>query len=144
MLAGKIEYRVNEPVSTEQFAQVLTQSHLGERRPMDDQQCLEGMITNSNLLVTAWNESQLVGIARSVTDYHFACYLSDLAVAKQYQRLGIGKQLLKLTQDQLGPNCKLILMAAPLANDYYCQLGFEHNPRCWVLERHSNIISEET
>jgi len=95
---------------------------------------MAGMVSHSNLIVSAWDESLLVGIARSVTDFHYACYLSDLAVHLDYQKSGIGKRLQALTQAQLGPHCKLILIAAPAANSYYRQLGYEHNDRCWVLE----------
>jgi ribosomal protein S18 acetylase RimI-like enzyme len=49
------------------------------------------MLANSNLLVTAWAGQQLVGIARSITDFHYCCYLSDLAVDVAYQQQGIGK-----------------------------------------------------
>jgi ribosomal protein S18 acetylase RimI-like enzyme len=96
---------------------------------------MEGMISNSNLIVSAWDGGTLVGIARSMTDFHFACYLSDLAVNKAYQRRGIGRQLQILTQEQLGSRCKLILIAAPKANSYYKQFGYTNNRRCWVLER---------
>ncbi|PID58764.1 MAG: GNAT family N-acetyltransferase [Gammaproteobacteria bacterium] len=136
-----IEYKINEPISTDQFIELLVNSTLGERRPIDDRQCMEGMISNSNLTVSAWQNSCLVGIARSVTDYHYACYLSDLAVNKKYQKSGIGKQLQILTQKQLGPKCKLILIAAPAANPYYEHIGFTNNPRCWVLDRESSISS---
>ncbi len=47
-------------------------------------------------------------------DFHFACYLSDLAVDENYQRMGIGIELQRLTQQELGPNCMLILIAARL------------------------------
>jgi len=130
-----IEYKINEPISTDQFIELLHNSSLGERRPIDDRECMEGMISNSNLTVSAWYNDSLVGIARSVTDFHYACYLSDLAVSEEYQKLGIGKQLQILTQKQLGPKCKLILIAAPAANQYYEYIGFSNNPRCWVLER---------
>ena len=136
-----IEYKINEPIGTDQFVELLEASTLGERRPIDDRVCMEGMLSNSNLIVSALHSNRLVGIARSVTDFHYACYLSDLAVALQYQRSGIGKQLQILTQEQLGPKCKLILLAAPDANQYYEQLGFEHNPRCWVLDREQSIRS---
>jgi|SRR5690606_2573175 GNAT superfamily N-acetyltransferase len=136
-----IEYKINEPIGTDQFVELLEASTLGERRPIDDRVCMEGMLSNSNLIVSAWHSNRLVGIARSVTDFHYACYLSDLAVALEYQRSGIGKQLQILTQEQLGPKCKLILLAAPDANQYYEQLGFEHNPRCWVLDREQSIRS---
>lgn len=137
-----IEYKINAPVSTDQFINLLRASTLGERRPIDDRECMEGMIKNSNLMVTAWHGEELIGIARSMTDFHYACYLSDLAVHMKYQRNGIGKKLQVKTQQQLGPNCKLILVAAPAANSYYEHIGFTNNQRCWVLERDKSISSQ--
>lgn len=118
---------------------LLSESTLGERRPIEDRECMEGMVKNSNLLVTAWHGDELIGIARSMTDFHYACYLSDLAVHIEYQRKGIGKKLQVKTQEQLGPNCKLILVAAPAANSYYEYIGFTNNQRCWVLDRDKKI-----
>jgi GNAT superfamily N-acetyltransferase len=134
-----IEYTVNQSITTDQFINLLNASTLGLRRPVDDRACVEGMLKHGNLLVTAWHEEKLVGVARSVTDFYFACYLSDLAVDEDYQKMGIGKQLQVLTQAQLGPKCSLILLAAPAANDYYSHVGFSHHPRCWVLDRQDSI-----
>ena len=114
---------------------------MGERRPVQDKECMEGMILNSNLTVSAWESDNLVGLARSMTDFHFACYLSDLAVRESYQKIGIGKQLQIITQKRLGPRCTLILLAAPAASTYYEKIGFTNNPRCWELERDSSIHS---
>ena len=136
-----IEYKINEPISTDQFIELLTNSTLGERRPVDDRDCMEGMISNSNLIVSAWDGENLVGISRCMTDFHYACYLSDLAVNEIYQKSGVGKELQRLTQNQLGPKCKLILIAAPAANSYYEHIGFTNNERCWVLERGSSVSS---
>jgi ribosomal protein S18 acetylase RimI-like enzyme len=135
-----IKYKINHPISTDQFVSLLADSTLGERRPIQDRECMEGMISNSNLIVSAWDFGTLVGISRCMTDFHYACYLSDLAVSKKYQKMGIGKQLQILTQEQLGPRCKLILIAAPAANQYYEHIGFSNNSRCWVLERDENIL----
>lgn len=134
-----IKYQINAPISTEQFIDLLQRSSLGERRPVDDITCMDGMVKNSNLMITAWDGDTLVGVARSVTDFHYACYLSDLAVDAHYQKQGIGKELQSLTQKQLGPQCKLILIAAPNANSYYEHIGFTHNPRCWILEPDQHI-----
>jgi GNAT superfamily N-acetyltransferase len=134
-----IEYKVNEPITADQFIALLEASTLAERRPIEDKECMEGVIANSNLTVSAWKNGELIGIARSVTDFHYACYLSDLAVCETHQKSGIGKKLQILTQQQLGPKCKLILLAAPAANAYYEHIGFNHNPRCWVLDRESSI-----
>lgn len=134
-----IVYKINEPVTTDQFIALLTSSTLAERRPIKDRECMAGMLENSNLTVTAWQNGNLIGIARSMTDFHYACYLSDLAVSKEHQKSGVGKQLQRITQQQLGPRCKLILIAAPAANQYYQQIGFSNNTRCWVLKRHMNV-----
>jgi len=134
-----IEYRINAAVSADQFISLLISSTLGERRPVDDRDCIEGMVNNSNLMITAWDDEKLIGIARSMTDFHYACYLSDLAVDKNYQYSGVGKQLQIITQEQLGPNCKLILIAAPAANAYYEHIGFTYNQQCWVLDHDASI-----
>ncbi|MCP4326586.1 MAG: GNAT family N-acetyltransferase [Alteromonadales bacterium] len=134
-----ITYEINKPISSDLFIKLLKESTLAERRPIDNEQCMKGMVSNSNLIITAWHDGQLVGIARSMTDFHYACYLSDLAVHIKYQQQGIGKELQVITQRQLGEECKLILIAAPGANHYYEQIGFSNNPRCWVLERSERI-----
>jgi len=135
----EVTYRVNKPITTEQFIDLLKASALSERRPIEDRRCMEGMVNNSSLLVTAWRGEKLIGVARSVTDFHYACYLSDLAVDRQYQKQGIGKQLQLITQQQLGEKCQLILVAAPAAHAYYGHIGFTNNPRCWVLGRNDEI-----
>lgn len=134
-----IEYKINAPVSADQFIGLLRESTLGERRPIDDRECMEGMVKNSNLMVTAWQGEELIGIARSVTDFHYACYLSDLAVHKKYQKQGVGKKLQTITQEQLEEKCKLILVAAPTAHSYYEHIGFKNNPRCWILKQNETI-----
>lgn len=136
-----IEYKINHPISTDQFISLLADSTLAERRPIQDRECMEGMIANSNLTVSAWESGNLIGIARCMTDFHYACYLSDLAVSKKYQKMGVGKKLQILTQERLGPRCKLILIAAPSANSYYEHIGFSNNSRCWVLEAGASVHS---
>lgn len=88
---------------------------------------------HANLVISAWDGSRLVGISRSLTDFTYVAYLADLAVDAVYQRRGIGKQLMEETRQRLGRECMIVLLAAPKANDYYPKLGFEHNPRAWVL-----------
>ena len=128
-----IDYKVNEPISNDQFIDILVRSTLAERRPVDDRVCIESMLANANLIVTAWNSETLIGVARSVTDFSYCCYLSDLAVDSAYQRQGIGKELVALTKQQLGAHSKVLLVAAPAARDYYAKIGFTRVEHCWVL-----------
>jgi len=46
-----IEYKVNIPVTANEFIELLRESTLGERRPIEDRKCMEGMVKNSNLMV---------------------------------------------------------------------------------------------
>ena len=118
----------------EQFRSVLMRSTLGERRPIDNEACLRGMLKHANLSISAWDTEKLVGIARSVTDFHYCCYVSDLAVDIDFQKQGVGKGLLKRTQEQLEPSCMIILLSAPSAVDYYPHIGFQHHPQAYWLK----------
>ena len=51
------------------------------------------MVLNADIMMTAWDGDTLVGVARSVTDFAYCCYLSDLAVDRDYQGRGIGARL---------------------------------------------------
>ena len=110
-----IEYSTERKISIDQFISVLDRSTLAERRPVDDRDCMAQMLENADLLVTAWEADLLVGVARSVTDFSYCCYLSDLAVDVAYQKAGIGKGLIRHTQELLGSRCTLILLSAPSA-----------------------------
>lgn len=128
-----IDYKVNVPISTDQFIDVLNRSTLGQRRPIDDRECMEAMVKHANLVVTAWDGGTLIGVARSMTDFVYACYLSDLAVDEAYQRQGVGKALIGRSQEELGPRCKVRLISAPAAVDFYRKIGFTPNTNCWEL-----------
>lgn len=95
----------------------------GINRPVNDTQRMEEMYQNSNLVVSAWDDGKLVGIARSLTDFCYCCYLSDLAVAADYQKKGIGKKLIELTKEEIGERCMLLLLSAPSAMEYYPKIG---------------------
>ena len=130
-----INYRDDALITAEQAIDLYKRSTLGERRPIDNKQTFEAMLKNANLTITAWDGEKLVGISRTLTDFAYVAYLADLAVDEQYQRSGIGKHLIKETKARLGPQCMIVLLAAPKANEYYEHIGFEHNPRAWTLNK---------
>lgn len=129
-----IRYEVNPPLTAEAFIGLLRRSTLAERRPVEDRETMEAMVANANLTVCAYDGHTLVGVARSVTDFAYCCYLSDLAVDKAYQKQGIGKALIQKTKERLGPKCKLILLSAPAAVEYYPKIGFTHHPQAWYVD----------
>ena len=127
-----IQYATDRAITAAQFVDVLRRSSLAERRPVDDPEIIAAMLRNADILVSAWQGRELIGVARSVTDYSYCCYLSDLAVDASLQRSGVGIELVRLTREQLGPRCLLILLSAPAAVDYYPHIGFEQHPSAWV------------
>jgi predicted N-acetyltransferase YhbS len=128
-----IEYRSGQTITVDQMIDLYNASTLGERRPAGDRERMAKMLENANLIVTAWDGEELVGIARSLTDFAFCTYLSDLAVRLSHQRQGIGKELIRRTQELGGPDAKIILLSAPKAVDYYPRIGFTQHPSAWIL-----------
>ncbi|ADC52206.1 GCN5-related N-acetyltransferase (plasmid) [Alkalihalophilus pseudofirmus OF4] len=119
----QITYKVNETIKAEELSNVFKTS--GIKRPFNDLERLQRMIENSNVLITAWDNDQVVGVARAITDYCYCCYLSDLAVNKNYQSKGIGKELVSLVQEHIGEEVALLLLSSPIAMEYYPKIGFE-------------------
>ncbi|HTC53980.1 MAG TPA: GNAT family N-acetyltransferase [Steroidobacteraceae bacterium] len=129
-----IRYRDDAPLTVAAAIELYNRSTLGERRPVQRPDIFAGMLKNANLTVTAWDGARLVGIARTLTDFTYCAYLADLAVDLAYQKSGIGRALIAETRARLQPECMIVLLAAPQANDYYPRVGFEHNPRAWVMK----------
>jgi GNAT superfamily N-acetyltransferase len=127
-----IGYRMGNDLELDMVIDLYRSSTLGARRPIDDRERMGGMLRHANLVVTAWDAEQLVGISRAITDWVYATYLSDLAVRLSHQRHGIGKELMRRTQEA-APKAMLLLLAAPAAVDYYPHVGFEHVPQAWAL-----------
>jgi GNAT superfamily N-acetyltransferase len=127
-----ITYRHDRDIAPEAFIDVLKRSTLAERRPVQDESRIRSMLAHADLLCTAWDGERLVGVARSVTDWAYCCYLSDLAVDVNYQRRGIGAELIRLTQSRLHPDAKIILLAAPKAETYYPSIGMSPHGSAWV------------
>ncbi len=134
-----LRYETARQISADEFIDLLRRSTLAERRPVDDRQCIQAMLRHANLLCTAWDGDKLVGVARSITDFEYCCYLSDLAVDEKYQSRGIGKKLIGLTQSKLGGRAKIILLSAPKAERYYPKIGFEAHRSAWILSATSQL-----
>jgi GNAT superfamily N-acetyltransferase len=121
----KITYAVEKVLDPDEFVDILERSTLAERRPLKDRKRVVRMCRYANLIVTARDETgRLMGIARSLTDFALCCYLSDLAVDASLQRNGIGRELVRQTQEAAGgEEVMLLLISAPDAMDYYPKIG---------------------
>lgn len=116
----------------DEVLEVYRSSGLGERRPIADTGRMAAMVRNANLILTCRLDGELVGIARSISDFSYVTYLSDIAVSGTQQRSGIGRALIDATQKE-APTAKIVLLSAPAAHDYYPHIGFTQHNSAWVL-----------
>jgi GNAT superfamily N-acetyltransferase len=107
----------------------------GLPRPTHDRDRIQKMYDNSNLIATAWDGDLLVGVARSITDWVWSCYLADLAVLSKYQKEGVGKQLIQLTKEKVGDQSMVLLLSVPTALEYYPKVGFEKQESSFIMHR---------
>ncbi|CAH1208917.1 hypothetical protein PAECIP111893_02934 [Paenibacillus plantiphilus] len=128
-----ITYKETKAITASELARVFSSS--GIRRPVEDLPRLEQMIANADIVLTAWDGDKLIGIARALTDYAYCCYLSDLAVDADYQKAGIGNELVKHVQARIGEEVSLVLLSAPGAMEYYPRIGFAHANNCFLIPR---------
>jgi predicted N-acetyltransferase YhbS len=121
-----------DKLDIDEVAALYRASTLDERRPVDDRPRFTSMVRNANLIVTARDGDRLIGISRSVTDWSYTTYLSDLAVDAEFHRQGVGRELIRRTQDA-APLAKIVLLSAPAAAEYYPHIGFTQHHSAWVL-----------
>ena len=134
-----ISYQLEAEISINEFQSILEESGLARRRPMEDLNLLARMISGSNLLITARAEGQLVGLLRGISDHCYRSFITDLAVSQDYQRKGIGRQLLTIAREQ-APEARLFLFSAEDAAPFYENLGFHLHERCYQLKAGEELL----
>ena len=129
-----IEYACEDYLGADEYIDVVRKS--GLNRPIDDRGRVERYLKHSNLFVTARENGKLVGFARSLTDFCWCCYLSDLAVDKAWQGQGIGKRLIEETKKAAGGEITTtLLLSAPGALTFYQGIKMPQLDNCFAYRR---------
>lgn len=128
-----IIYRTDITPTPEQVIELYENS--GLPRPTHDKERIQKMVENSNLIVTAWDNQVLVGVARSITDWSWSCYLADLAIRHEYKKSGIGKKLIAITKEKVGEQSMVLLLSVPTAMEYYPKVGFTKQESSFIINR---------
>lgn len=129
----EIQYRYDIIPDVEQIIELYDKA--GLPRPTNDKQRIKKMFESSNLIISAWDNEILIGVARSITDWVWSCYLADLAVSPDYKKSGIGKKLVHLTREKLGNESMILLLSVPTAMEYYPKIGFTKEDRAFTILR---------
>jgi GNAT superfamily N-acetyltransferase len=127
-----INYRADSRPPASVIAELYRRSPL--HRPVDDVERIAAMYASSNVVLTAWDGDTLVGILRGWTDGAYDGYVCDLAVAPEFQKLGVGRELLNRAATQ-NPRIQWILRASKIAVEYYSHLGWQKIENGWAWPR---------
>ena len=130
-----VEYGMEPDLSVAEFIDVLERSTLAQRRPVSNRETIGQMLAHADIVITARQDGQLIGVARAITDFSYCTYLSDLAVDEAFQGQGIGRELIRRTHEAAGLATMLILLAAPKAQTYYPHIGMIKHDSCWIIPR---------
>ena len=93
---------------------------------------LQRSVRESAHIVCAWNNGALIGSARIVSDFGTLVYLQDVLVDPQFQRRGIGTELISRVLVPFADIRQTVLLtdADPRLTDFYTALNFrEVSPR---------------
>ncbi len=127
-------YATEDLLLADEYIDVVRKS--GLNRPIENRARIERMLKHSNLHITARQDGRLVGFARSLTDFCFCCYLSDLAVDKACQGQGIGRRLIEETRHAAGGEATTtLLLSAPTALTFYQGIKMPHADNCFLYRR---------
>lgn len=87
---------------------------------------LAAAISGSSYVITARMDGDLVGLARAVSDNATICYIQDILVDPEYQRSGLGRQMVETILGQYPDVRQKVLVTddEPGQRAFYESLGF--------------------
>ena len=123
-------------LTAEEYIWTLSQTDLGEKRPLANPDRVQAYLENSNIVVTARDDDgTLVGIFRGLTDWTWVCYCVDLAVLEDRQGQQIGRQLMDKAAEILGPGVAITLLSLPGAEGFYQKIGMQQPMAAYFRDR---------
>ena len=80
--------------------------------------------SNSQVVVFVFDEENLVGFGRAISDGEYQAAIYDVAVLPDCQGKGIGKMIIQTIVEKI-PNCNFILYASPGKEQFYEKENFK-------------------
>ena len=96
--------------------------------------------TASASVLFVYDEEQLVGFGRAISDGFIQSAIYDVAVLPEYQGQGIGRQIIERIVASL-PGCNFILYAAPGKEGFYGKLQFRKMKTAMALFVNREIMT---
>ena len=120
-----IRYQDNTPISIDSLTQ-LYQS-VGWRNYYNDPAIMNQLLPGSWHYISAWEDDQLVGLIRTISDGCYILYIQDILVHPDYQRQAIGTSLMKQMLERAKDMQQIILTTDDTERtiQFYQSLGFK-------------------
>jgi ribosomal protein S18 acetylase RimI-like enzyme len=129
-----IDYRDgSDPAHLGQLARIF--DSVGWQHRTRDRERLAQMVRGSMYAVSAYDGETLVGYVRALSDGAFNAYVSTVAVLPEYQRRGIGREMIRRLLDGRD-HIQFVLHAAPDVHPFYLRCGFSPAPDMLRRDRH--------
>lgn len=127
-----IEFSIEKKVNYECLVKLFNQAAWSDKSSDPDR--LKLMVENSQIVVTAWDEDNMIGFARCVTDYVFNGQINNVIIDQGYRGRGIGKELISIIINT-SKKVTYILRGDPDNIGFYKQIGFKDSDLSLVFNR---------
>lgn len=118
-----------ERLCAEDYIDFLKRTNLGLQYPKERfEQRIEKLVHTASISLVARNKDGItVGVLFGLTDYAYWLYITDLGVARDYERQGIGRRLMKMAHEKAGGerDIAVYLTANESAIPFYEKLGIK-------------------
>lgn len=116
-----IKYYTDKKVNYERLISLFNEAGWNDKT--EDMDRLRAMVDNSQIVVTAWDDDEMIGFGRCTTDFVFNGQINNVVVDSKYRGKGIGKELITRILD----NSKMVtyMLRGQESEGFYKKLGFE-------------------
>ena len=122
-----VETRINSKLDPLEVSRLFDRTNFPRADEKFSRAQIQSILENSNLIVSAHSDAELIGIAVSMTNYVSLCMLAYIAVDTGHQNHGIGKLLISQTRDAAGGNkISIVTVSTTDARQFYENIGFEN------------------
>jgi GNAT superfamily N-acetyltransferase len=132
-----ISYQHEPLLTAEEYVDLLLRSiDGGGIWPVEDIGRINRMLAGAQIIMCARDEKgRLIGASRSLTDFAWCTYTSELAVDKAYQRQGVGRELAIREREMAGNQTTMFGVALPSVLEWWLKQGHKPVPTAYMLPR---------
>lgn len=92
-------------------------------------------VLNGGIAVGAWNDNELIGFARAVSDGEFRAYIEDVVMNEEYRKTGIGTMMVSRLLDELTHIDIISLFCEKDLIPFYEKNNFKMSSRQHIMHR---------